>query len=192
MPNNTNPTAQAIVAGGGTPFSPQFIPFNAPGTAICSTPAVLTCNTDTQSFLMYLNYSPNKLNNFSLRAEWYDDREDSGPELPLAISTSRGLGSTGCRRRSRCAPKSPIIGLSTHRHSMVTPTLALRLIGIGPLLRRPTSSSTSERRELVQPRFGAAQVAGNDGGARAEIYYFLISMPQIKSRLLMGNFGKVN
>ena len=75
VPNNTNPTAQAIIAGGGTPFSPQFIPFNAPGTAICSTTTVLTCNTDTQSFLMYLNYSPNKLNNFSLRAEWYDDRE---------------------------------------------------------------------------------------------------------------------
>jgi len=36
---------------------------------------VLTCNTDTQSFLTYLNYSPNKLNNFSLRAEWYDDRQ---------------------------------------------------------------------------------------------------------------------
>ena len=75
VPNNTNPTVQAIVAGGGTPFSPQFIPFNAPGTAICSNTTVLTCNTDTQTFMTYLNYSPNKLNNFSLRAEWYDDRQ---------------------------------------------------------------------------------------------------------------------
>jgi hypothetical protein len=75
VPNLNNATAAAIVAGGGTPFSPQFIPFNAPNAALCSNVTVLTCTAETQTFLMYLNYSPNKLNNFSLRAEWYDDME---------------------------------------------------------------------------------------------------------------------
>jgi Putative beta-barrel porin-2, OmpL-like. bbp2 len=75
VPNLNNPTAVAILTGGGTPFSPQFIPFNAPGAALCPTATVLACTADTQTFLLYLNYSPNKLNNFSLRTEWYDDME---------------------------------------------------------------------------------------------------------------------
>ena len=36
-------------------------------------PAVLTCTADEQTFLIYINYSPNKLNNFSLRTEYFDD-----------------------------------------------------------------------------------------------------------------------
>ena len=75
MPNNTNPPVQGIIAGGGTPFSPQFIPFNAPNTAICANTIVLSCTAETQTFLLYLNYSPNKLNNFSIRTEWYDDMQ---------------------------------------------------------------------------------------------------------------------
>jgi hypothetical protein len=34
---------------------------------------VLTCTADEQTFLIYINYSPNKLNNFTLRAEYFDD-----------------------------------------------------------------------------------------------------------------------
>jgi len=75
VPNANNPVAAAIVAGGGTPFSPQIMPFNAPNIAQCNSPTVLTCTASTQSFLTYLNYSPNKLNNFSMRLEWYDDME---------------------------------------------------------------------------------------------------------------------
>jgi hypothetical protein len=75
VPNLNNPAAAAIVAGGGTPFSPQFIPFNAPGAALCTNAAVLTCRADEQSFLLYVNYSPNKLNNFSLRTEFFMDPE---------------------------------------------------------------------------------------------------------------------
>jgi hypothetical protein len=71
--NADNPRAQAIVAGGGTPFSPQFIPFNAPNGAHCHNPTDLTCNAPEQSALFYLNYSPNPLNNFSLRGEVFDD-----------------------------------------------------------------------------------------------------------------------
>ncbi len=75
VPNITNPSVAALAAGGGTPFSPQFMPFNAPNMAQCSTTTALTCTAGTETFLTYVNYSPNKLNNFSLRLEWYDDME---------------------------------------------------------------------------------------------------------------------
>ena len=75
MPNALNPAAVAIVAGGGTPFGPNIMPFNAPNLAQCNNAAALTCTASAQSFLTYVNYSPNKLNNFSLRLEWYDDME---------------------------------------------------------------------------------------------------------------------
>ena len=35
VPNLNNPAAAAIVAGGGTPFSPQIMPFNSPNAALC-------------------------------------------------------------------------------------------------------------------------------------------------------------
>ena len=58
VPNATNPVAAAIVAGGGTPFSPQIMPFNAPNLAQCNSPTVLTCTASAQTFLTYVNYSP--------------------------------------------------------------------------------------------------------------------------------------
>jgi hypothetical protein len=36
---------------------------------------VLTCTAEQQAFLIYINYSPNKLNNFTLRTEFFDDME---------------------------------------------------------------------------------------------------------------------
>jgi hypothetical protein len=33
----------------------------------------LTCTADEQTFLLYVNYSPNKLNNFTLRTEFFMD-----------------------------------------------------------------------------------------------------------------------
>jgi putative OmpL-like beta-barrel porin-2 len=71
--NATDPLG--IVANGGYPFSPANMPFNAPNLAQCNNPAAVTCTAEVQTFLTYLNYSPNKLNNFSLRLEWYDDME---------------------------------------------------------------------------------------------------------------------
>lgn len=64
-----------IIANGGYPFSPAVIPFNAPNFAQCANPAAPTCTAEVQTFLAYLNYSPNKLNNVSLRLEWYDDMQ---------------------------------------------------------------------------------------------------------------------
>jgi hypothetical protein len=58
---------------GGTPFSPQYMPFNAPGLAICKTAAVLSCTAQFQTALMYLNYKATPLDNISYRAEFVDD-----------------------------------------------------------------------------------------------------------------------
>jgi hypothetical protein len=99
VPNLNNAAAQGIIAGGGTPFSPQFTPFNGPNAAVCAGPsswngatasantiagAPLTCTTDTQTFLVYLNYSPNKLNNFSLRTEYFNDPNGQRTGVPNA------------------------------------------------------------------------------------------------------------
>ncbi len=73
--NINNPVVQGIIAGGGTPFSPQFIPFNAPGGAQCASTTALTCNASVQTFLAYLNYKATPLDNISYRAEFYDDKQ---------------------------------------------------------------------------------------------------------------------
>jgi hypothetical protein len=97
VPNLNNPQAVALLANGGTPFSPQFVPFNAPNAAVCGGPgafsngaAVVTagtplkCNPDEQTFLLYINYSPNKLNNFSLRTEYFNDPYGQRTGVPTA------------------------------------------------------------------------------------------------------------
>src|ERR1700722_19906842 len=43
VPNALNPAAVAIVAGGGTPFGPNLIAFNAPNLAQCNNASALTC-----------------------------------------------------------------------------------------------------------------------------------------------------
>ncbi len=72
VPNQNNPTAVAIFNAGGTPFSPQFVPRNAPNLAQCH-PNDLTCNVWAVGVVEYLNYTPDPLNNYTLRLEWYDD-----------------------------------------------------------------------------------------------------------------------
>ena len=47
--NNRNPTAMAIQNAGGTPFSPQNIPFNSTNTAYCASDKGLTCSVLTRS-----------------------------------------------------------------------------------------------------------------------------------------------
>jgi Putative beta-barrel porin-2, OmpL-like. bbp2 len=73
--NANNQAALTAFANGGTPFSPQYIPFNAPGTAFCSNPALFSCTAESRSFLWYLNYKPTALDNISWRIEWFDDVE---------------------------------------------------------------------------------------------------------------------
>src|SRR5208337_2801617 len=73
VPNLNNAQAVAILAGGGTPFSPQFTPLNAPGAAFCKSAAVLTCTATYQTALEYLSYKINPLDNISWRAEFVND-----------------------------------------------------------------------------------------------------------------------
>ena len=73
--NLNNATALNILAMGGTPFSPQNIPFNAPGAALCKSPAGLTCNADWDATTFYLNYKATPLDNISWRGEFFDDLE---------------------------------------------------------------------------------------------------------------------
>ncbi len=70
--NENNSTAMAIYENGGTPFSPQNVPLNGPNLATCKV-WELTCDVYAVGVLSYLNYTPDALNNFSLRLEYYDD-----------------------------------------------------------------------------------------------------------------------
>jgi hypothetical protein len=96
VPNLNNAVANAAYFGGGTPLSPGIIPFNGPNAAWCGGPsqfnqvgvagAPLTCQADEQTFLLYVNYSPNKLNNFSLRTEYFNDPQGQRTGVPTAYA----------------------------------------------------------------------------------------------------------
>jgi hypothetical protein len=75
VPNENNPQAEAIFQAGGTPFSPQNIRVNAPNLAQCKSAADLTCRASASGVLAYINYSPDPLNNFTFRPEYYHDPE---------------------------------------------------------------------------------------------------------------------
>jgi hypothetical protein len=79
VPNANNPNVQTWYANGGTPFSPQFIPFNAPNLAHCKNAIVISCTATGIGTTGYLNYSPDPLNNFSFRPEYYAD--DQGQRM---------------------------------------------------------------------------------------------------------------
>jgi hypothetical protein len=73
--NQNNPAALGAFFAGGTPFSPQYMPFNAPFLAQCKNTLVFSCTAEVQTFLTYINYSPTKLDNISYRLEYFDDME---------------------------------------------------------------------------------------------------------------------
>ncbi len=75
VPNLNNPTAAAAIANGGTPFSPQYLANNAPNAASCHSVSQLSCTATAIGTVAYINYSPDPLNNFSFRPEYYDDEE---------------------------------------------------------------------------------------------------------------------
>ena len=75
VPNANNPAVQNIYANNGTPFSPGFVPFNSPNLAHCSNATVLRCRATAIGTVAYLNYSPDPLNNFSFRPEYYADMQ---------------------------------------------------------------------------------------------------------------------
>jgi hypothetical protein len=73
--NVNNPAAVAAFAAGGTPFSPQYMPFNSPFGAQCNSTVVFSCTASVQTYLAYLNYKPSPLDNISYRLEFYDDKQ---------------------------------------------------------------------------------------------------------------------
>jgi hypothetical protein len=75
VPNLNNPTTMAIFNGGGTPFSPQYVPFNGPNLANCHSVEAIRCEAHTVGTTFYLAYSPGPLDNFTFRPEYYYDPE---------------------------------------------------------------------------------------------------------------------
>ncbi len=73
--NANNPIAAAALASGGTPFSPQYIPFNAPNAAQCSNPTALSCTASALGTVAYINYQFSPLDNISFRPEFYNDQQ---------------------------------------------------------------------------------------------------------------------
>jgi hypothetical protein len=65
-----------IIKNGGFPWTPQNgMSFNAPGTAICSSPYVVTCTARSFASLMYVNYRISGLDNISFRGEFFNDMQ---------------------------------------------------------------------------------------------------------------------
>jgi hypothetical protein len=82
VPNVRNPAAMALFGGGGTPFSPQYVPFNSPNLAYCDQHYAtiaqgargrLDCTVNAFGVVTYINYSPEPLDNITFRPEFYDD-----------------------------------------------------------------------------------------------------------------------
>src|SRR5580692_2445204 len=62
-----------LFASGGEPFA--NLPFNAPNMAQCKNASVLDCRASAIGVTAYINYSPDPLNNFSFRPEYYNDEQ---------------------------------------------------------------------------------------------------------------------
>jgi len=84
VPNLNNAYVQnnIIAPGAGTPFSPNVMAYNAPSMAACSNAANLTCTARATGTTAYLNYSPNPLDNFSIRPEIYRDPQGQRTGTP--------------------------------------------------------------------------------------------------------------
>ena len=74
-PNANNPQAAAIYAGGGTPMSPQYVPFNGPTPVSCHSSVGLRCQARVEGMVSYLNYQITPLDNLSFRPEYFHDSE---------------------------------------------------------------------------------------------------------------------
>ena len=75
VPNYNNSTVQTIYNDNGLFSSPAYMQYNAPNMALCKNPNALTCTAQSFGAVSYLNYSPDPLNNFSFRPEFYDDMQ---------------------------------------------------------------------------------------------------------------------
>jgi hypothetical protein len=71
----TNAQGTGFFNLGGTPFSPQYMPFNSPFLAQCANAALISCTAEVRAAVTYLNYKPGPLDNISYRLEYFDDLE---------------------------------------------------------------------------------------------------------------------
>jgi hypothetical protein len=83
VPNANNPKVVTYYEDGGTPFSPQYTPVNGPDLAHCKSLTVLSCTATGIGVTGYINYSPDPLNNFSLRPEYYADDQGQRTGNPV-------------------------------------------------------------------------------------------------------------
>ncbi|KUR81318.1 hypothetical protein AQZ50_01870 [Novosphingobium sp. Fuku2-ISO-50] len=60
---------------GGTPFSPQYYPYNGPSGAQCADPTATSCTAHVFTALAYWNWQFSPMNNLSLRTEYYNDEQ---------------------------------------------------------------------------------------------------------------------
>jgi hypothetical protein len=71
----TNSQGTGFFNQGGTPFSPQYMPFNSPFLAQCANSVVLACTAEVRAALTYVNYRVSPLDNISYRLEYFDDMQ---------------------------------------------------------------------------------------------------------------------
>jgi hypothetical protein len=96
VPNLLNPAVfnaqgTGLWQVGGTPFSPQYMPFNAPSLAVCKNSVVLSCTASWQTFLTYVNYKASPLDNISYRLEYVNDMQGQRTGIKTAYLET-GIG----------------------------------------------------------------------------------------------------
>jgi Putative beta-barrel porin-2, OmpL-like. bbp2 len=90
--NALNPNTAAILANNGWPYNPtNGFGFNSPNLAQCGNTNAPDCTARMYTALFYLNYSPNKLDNISLRGEFYNDMNGQRTTVKTRY-VSAGLG----------------------------------------------------------------------------------------------------
>src|SRR5258708_39651893 len=71
----TNANGTGLGDMGGTPFSPQYMPFNSPSLAQCNSAAVFSFTTSGETYLAFLSFTTPPMDNISYRYEFYDDKQ---------------------------------------------------------------------------------------------------------------------
>jgi hypothetical protein len=90
--NELDPANAAVIGGNGWPYNPtQGFSFNSPNFAQCGNTYAPDCTARMYSGLFYLNYSPTKLDNISLRGEFYNDMNGQRTTVKTRY-VSAGLG----------------------------------------------------------------------------------------------------
>jgi hypothetical protein len=90
--NELDPANAAVLAANGWPYNPtQGFSFNSPNLAQCGNTNAPDCTARMYTALFYLNYSPTKLDNISLRGEFYNDMNGQRTTVKTRY-VSTGLG----------------------------------------------------------------------------------------------------